>query len=363
MKSSRHEIFMRRALELAAKGEGLTRPNPPVGAVIVKNGRVIAEGWHKKAGTAHAERVALARAGAAARGAALYVTLEPCCTHGRTPPCTDAIIAAGIRTVIVASTDPNPKHRGRGFSALRRKGIGVIRGVCETEGNELIAPFAKWITTGRPMVTLKLGMSLDGKIADRNRQSKWITGPESRKRVQAMRRRVDAIMAGAGTVRADNPQLQPRPACGRKPWRVIVDVDGVIPAGARVLTDDAADRTVVAGRKLLAGRKAIQTIRLPARNPLRHLLQELGKMGILHALCEGGGELAAGLIAEECVDRFAFFTAPVLIGGVTSINSIGGRGWLMDSLPRVAVTGVEQIGGDILILAKPEVLRHSARLE
>lgn len=362
MKSS-HEQFMRRALELAVKGEGLTRPNPPVGAVIVKNNRIIAEGWHRKAGTAHAERVALANAGAKAKGAALYVTLEPCCTHGRTPPCTEAIIAAGIRTVIVASTDPNPKHRGRGFAELRKNGIKVVRGVCEAEGDELIAPFAKWITTGLPLVTLKLGMSLDGKIADRNKKSKWITGPESRKRVQEMRRRADAIMVGAGTAKADDPQLQPRPAYGRKPWRVIVDADGIIPACSRVLTDSAAARTILAGRNPSAGKSAATVIRLPKRNPLRHLLRELGKMGILHVLCEGGGELAASLIEEQCVDRLAFFAAPVLIGGRASVNSIGGRGWLMGGLPRTVITGVERIGNDILILARPENIRQIARQE
>lgn len=361
--TSDHEKFMRRALELAANGEGLTRPNPPVGAVIVKNGRIIAEGWHRKAGTAHAERVALAHAGAHAKGATLYVTLEPCCTFGRTPPCTDAIIAAEIKTVVAASTDPNPKHAGRGFAVLKKNGIEVVCGICAAEGDELIAPFAKWITTGMPLVTLKLGVSLDGKISDRNRNSKWITGPESRRCVQAMRRKVDAIMVGAGTVKADNPRLQPRPANGRKPWRVIVDANGDIPLKSNVLTDKFADRTIIAGRKRSAGKSAAQMIRIPKKNPLMHLLRELGRMGILHVLCEGGGELAAGLIEEQCVDRFAFFVAPVIIGGRESTNSVGGRGWLMNELPRVVFTGAERFGNDILILARPENLMQSARLE
>ena len=263
--------------------------------------------------------------------------------------------------MIVASTDPNPKHRGRGFAELRKNGIKVVRGVCKAEGDELIAPFAKWVTTGLPMVTLKLGMSLDGKIADRSRKSKWITGPASRKRVQEMRRRADAIMVGAGTAKADDPQLQPRPAYGRKPWRVIVDTDGEIPAKSRVLTDSFADRTVIASRKPI--KSAAQMIHLSGRNPLRHLLRELGRMGILHVLCEGGGELAASLIDEQCVDRLAFFAAPVLIGGRTSVNSIGGKGWLMDGLPRMVITGVERIGNDILILARPENIRQIARQE
>jgi len=360
---SDHEKFMLRALELAANGEGLTRPNPPVGAVIVKNGRIIAEGWHKKAGTPHAERIALANAGSEAKGATLYVTLEPCCTHGRTPPCTDAIIAAGIKTVVAASTDPNPKHSGRGFAVLKKNGVKVIHGICKAEGDELIAPFAKWITTGLPLVTLKLGMSLDGKISDRNKNSKWITCPESRERVQAMRRKADAIMVGAGTVKADNPQLQPRPANGRKPLRVIVDANGDIPLKSNVLTDKYADRTIIAGSKRIAGESAGHMIRIPRKNPLKHLLGELGKMGITQVLCEGGGELAAGLVAEQCVDRFAFFVAPVIIGGRESTNSFGGPGWLMDGLPHVVFTGMERVGNDILILARPEKLRQSSPLE
>lgn len=327
--------FMQRALALARRGEGLTRPNPPVGAVLVKNGRILAEGFHKKAGGPHAEIACLKAAGMPRRGlasATLYVTLEPCSTHGKTPPCTDAILAAGIGRVAVGATDPNPAHAGRGLRILRRAGVETVRGVCRAEAEQLIAPFAKWIRTGLPYVTVKLGMTLDGRIADASGKSKWITGPRARARVQAMRRAADAVMVGAGTVRADDPSLLPRPALGRKPWRVVVGED--IPASSAVLTDAAADRTLV-----LDG-------------TLKNIVRDLGRRGFLHVLCEGGGDLAGALLRAGLADELAVFTAPALLGG-SGIPAFGRDGWPLDKMPRLRILNLECIGEDVLIRAVP----------
>jgi diaminohydroxyphosphoribosylaminopyrimidine deaminase/5-amino-6-(5-phosphoribosylamino)uracil reductase len=235
--------WMREALALARRGVGRTRPNPPVGAVVVRDGRVVGRGFHRRAGMAHAEVEALRDAGGAAAGATLYVTLEPCSSWGRTGPCTEAIVAAGIRRVVVAARDPNPKHAGRGFRILRRAGVAVATGVLAAEGRELLAPFSRWVETGLPWVTLKLGMSVDGRLADATGRSQWITSPASRARVQDMRRTADAIIVGVGTALADDPSLTCRRYPASKPWRVIVDSRGRLPLKARVLTDGAAGRT------------------------------------------------------------------------------------------------------------------------
>ncbi|MFH0907703.1 MAG: bifunctional diaminohydroxyphosphoribosylaminopyrimidine deaminase/5-amino-6-(5-phosphoribosylamino)uracil reductase RibD [bacterium] len=329
------EKWMARALVLARKGEGLTRPNPPVGAVAVKAGKVVGAGWHRRAGTDHAEVLALRQAGAKARGATLYVTLEPCSTWGKTPPCVDAVVEAGIARVVVAIRDPNPAHEGRGLAMLRRKGIVVVENVLQEEAAELIEPFAKWITTGHPYVTLKLAMSFDGKIADRNGTSRWISGKASQKKVHELRRRADAIMVGAGTVRADDPQLLPRPGRGRKPFRVIV---GRIPRTARVLRDEHAARTIVAAPD-------------GGRISLSRLMKQLGKRGLLHVLCEGGGELAASLIKAGLVDEYFFFIAPKFMGGRKAVSALGGTGWLLKDAPGVRFVSGESVGPDLLVRA------------
>lgn len=326
---------MRRAIALARQGEGLTRPNPPVGAVLVRGGGIIAEGFHEKAGGAHAEVHCLQSAIGNLKPATLYVTLEPCSTHGRTPPCTDLILEKGVGRVVVSVMDRNPRHAGRGLEILKNAGVEVVCGVCEADGRELVAPFEKFITTGMPYVTLKLASTLDGKIADRSGGSKWITGPEARERVQQMRRRADAIMVGAGTVRADDPSLLPRPDEGRKPWRVVVGAN--IPPAAQVLRDSAAERTLVRGGDL----KAI----------LRELAE---KHDVMHLLCEGGGTLATELAEAGLVDEFAFFIAPKLMGADGIANFAKAGGLVADAL-RVAFVSVERLGQDILIKAKPEV--------
>jgi diaminohydroxyphosphoribosylaminopyrimidine deaminase/5-amino-6-(5-phosphoribosylamino)uracil reductase len=331
------EKHMMRAIELARLGEGLTRPNPPVGAVLVLEDYVVAEGWHRKAGTDHAERDCLNKLPPIAtnlKTATLYVTLEPCSTHGRTPPCTDIILAKGIGRVVVSVVDLNPAHAGRGLKILEDAGVEVVSGVCEAEGRELIAPFEKYITTGMPYVTLKLASTLDGKIADSHGDSKWITGAEARERVQAMRRRADAIMVGAGTVRADNPSLLPRPDEGRKPFRVVMGDN--VPGDAKVFFDDAAEQTVTYNGNLAA--------------TMRDLAEE---HGVMHVLCEGGGKLAARLVDEGLVDEFAFFIAPKLMGadGLPNFAKTGG---LMADVKNLRFLSLEPVGNDILIKAKME---------
>ena len=331
------EQYMMRAIELARQGEGLTRPNPPVGAVLILEDQIIAEGWHHKAGEDHAERDCLGKLppiAASLKNATLFVTLEPCSSHGRTPPCTDIILEKGIGRVVVSVEDRNPKHAGRGLDVLREAGIEVVSGVCENEGRELIAPFEKFITTGLPYVTLKLASTLDGKIADWTGDSKWITGAEARERVQEMRCRADAVMVGAATVRADDPSLLPRPARGRAPWRVVIGKN--IPSDAKVLNDEAAGRTLV--------REGL----------LKTVLKEMAERhDIMHVLCEGGGQLAAGLVEEGLVDEFAFFIAPKLIGADGRPN-FGKTGGLISEARTFKFQSMEQVGQDILIRAKLE---------
>jgi diaminohydroxyphosphoribosylaminopyrimidine deaminase/5-amino-6-(5-phosphoribosylamino)uracil reductase len=342
------EYWMRRALALARRGEGRTRPNPPVGAVVVRNGRCVGEGWHRKAGGPHAEVYALRAAGTKARGATLYVTLEPCSTHGRTPPCTDAIRAAGIRRVVAAIGDPNPAHRGRGFRLLRAHGIETTRGVLRREATELLAPFASRMTRGRPWVVLKLGATLDGRIADRHGASRWITSPASRRFVQDLRRASDAILVGSETVRADDPSLLPRPARGRRPLRVVVDGRGRIPLSARVLTDEQAHDTILAvsgacperirARFRARGASVVEPAGSRSRVNLNGLLKHLHGLGVLRVLCEGGGELAGALLRAGLIDELVWFIAPALLGGDAK-PSLGGTGWRIGKGPKL--TGLE----------------------
>jgi len=332
----KHLPFMQRALDLARRGEGLTRPNPPVGAVLVQGGKIIAEGFHKKAGGPHAEVSCLRQVKGLTskrlKSAVLYITLEPCSTEGRTPSCTDLILERGIRRVVIGCNDPNPAHAGRGIRKLRRAGVEVITGVCKQEAEALIAPFAKRMLTGLPYVTLKLGITLDGRIADASGKSQWITGPQSRKKVQELRRSADAVMVGAGTVRKDDPSLLPRPSKGRKPWRVIAGTN--IPKKSKVLTDEAADQTL-----LMDG------------SPKR-ILRDLAKRDVMHVLCEGGGELAGSLIRAGLVDEFAIFMAPSLLGG-TGFPMVGKNGWTLKGMPRLSFQTLEKCGEDIFIRALP----------
>ncbi len=341
------------ALEEAARGVGLTRPNPPVGAVLVRNGKIIGRGFHPKAGKPHAEILALREAGAAAQGATLYVTLEPCCTQGRTPPCTEAIIRSGIRRVVYGCVDPNPAHAGRADRLLTKAGIQVAAGVLEEPCRELILPFATRIREGRPYVTLKLACSLDGRIADAAGTSKWITGDAARQAVQELRRTADAILVGAETLREDDPSLLPRPARGRKPWRVIVAGRRPLPKQARVFTDGHEERTlVVADRHLrIPGVRCLRVAGSRGRVAMPAVLRALSELDCLHVVCEGGGVLAQSLLKAGLVDELWMFYAPLMLGG-DARASVAGRGWKLGEAPAFTITGVLQTGNDVLIKAR-----------
>ena len=326
---------MRRALTLARRGLGKTSPNPAVGAVLVRNGRIVAEGWHKRAGGPHAEVFALR--GVKARGATLFVTMEPCSTWGKTPPCTEAIIAAGVKRVVVAARDPNPKHNGRGLKLLRRAGIHVEAGLLADEATAMNEPFNKWITTKMPLVIAKAGMSLDGKIATRTGDSKWITGEAARREGHKVRATVDAIMAGANTVIHDDPRLTVRHGVrGKQPWRVVVDGRGRSPRTAKLFTDAHRQRTIVlttprssaSWRKNL-GQSGVHVFVIKGsagRLDMRAALRALGKMDITSVLVEGGGELLGSLFDKRLVDKFALFYAPIVIGGRDGVTAVGGEG-------------------------------------
>jgi len=358
---------MRRALRLARKAEGQTRPNPPVGAVLVKHGRVIGEGFHTRAGQPHAEVEALNACRADPRGATLYVTLEPCSTTGRTPPCTERIIRDGITRVVVGGLDPNPHHAGAGLAQLTKAGVEVAEGLCREQAEDLIAPFAKHITTGLPFVTLKLALTLDGRIADRNAQSKWITGEKARAEVQRMRRRADAVMVGSGTVCADNPSLLCRLPEGGTQMRIIVDASGRTPHTAQVYTDPAASQTIIATTPATAERNGKAwahhgarvwtfTPDRTGRIPLRQLMKRLGKEGFLHILCEGGAQLAGALNDSGLVDEYVFFYAPVILGDVQAINGINGKGVLMPDLTRMSIHETRRVGNDLLVRIRNKVV-------
>lgn len=355
------------ALRQARRGEGRTAPNPPVGAVVVRSGCRVGAGFHARAGAPHAEVTALAAAGSAGRGATLYVTLEPCSTQGRTPPCTDAIREHGVRHVVLATRDPNPLHCGRGVRALRRAGICVTEGIRRAEACELIAPFARHVTTGKPFVTLKLAMTLDGRIADAAGTSRWITGAAARKRVHDLRGRVDAILVGRRSACLDDPSLTARGRRKHVPWRIVVDSRGSLAPDARVLRDRWADRTIIAttdrcpARRVQAyGRNGAQVWRMPATRDgvsLARVMARLGRMGLLHVLCEGGGELAAALLRRGLVQRCRLFIAPCLLGG-SGVPVIGGRGWPLRSAPGMRIDSIERVGEDILLTLEPALPRR-----
>jgi len=354
--------FMRLALRLANRGKGRTSPNPAVGAVVVRNGRVIGRGWHRRSGEAHAEARAIAQAGGAARGATMYVTLEPCCTYGRTPPCTDAIVRAGLRKVIVATRDPNPRHHGRGIALLRRHGVSVRVGLLSRAAAALNEDFAKYITTGLPFTTVKVAMSLDGKIATVEGDSRWISGTESRRRSHRLRFYSDAILAGRRTVERDDPRLTARPKgrVAKVPWRIILDSKAEIPLGVNLLTPPDVSRTVIAvthraSRGKIARLEALgaRVVRCPSRRDrvsLRSLWRRLGRMGIMSVMIEGGGEAIASALDAGVVDRVMIFIAPKIVGGRGAPTPVGGEGTkrIADALSLTRVT-VERCGGDIVV--------------
>ena len=355
------ERWMTRALDLAQRGEGRTRPNPPVGAVVVRNNKAVGEGYHRKAGAAHAEVVALRAAGRSAKGADLFVTLEPCSTHGRTPPCVDTIVAAGIGRAVFAVRDPNPRHKGKAARLLRRAGVQVSEGVCADPAAALIAPFARWTLTGRPLVSLKMGMTLDGRISDDTGGSRWITSSAARAMVQDLRSRCDAVLVGSGTAQRDDPSLLCRGKRRNRHLRVIADSRGRLSPRARVLNDGHAGLTIVATTKSCPAARqrayesaGAQVWVLPARAgraSLKALLRRLGGLGVLHLLCEGGGTLACELTKLGLVDRYLFFVAPKFLAGRDSTAVLSGDGWRLGREPRLRFTGCRHVGKDLLITA------------
>ena len=350
-----HTAFMQRALDLAKRATGRTSPNPLVGAVIVKKGQVIGEGYHLKAGTAHAEVHALNAAGEDTRGATLYVTLEPCCHWGRTPPCTDAVIQAGITEVYIAEVDPNRKVAGKGIRQLEEAGLQVHVGLCEQEAAVLNEIYRKYIQTGMPFVILKTAMSLDGKIATTSGESQWITSEASRQHGHQVRDLVDAILVGRGTVERDNPSLTTRlqDRHGQDAIRVILDSCARIPTDARIFNPESDAGVVIAvtpnapAENVAALQKAgAEVITVPAadgnRVCFKRLMEILGKREITSILIEGGGEINASAVTAGIVDKVMCFIAPKIIGGRAAPGPIGGDGFpnLSDvpQLQRVRIT-------------------------
>ena len=358
---------MLRALDLAGKAQGRTSPNPLVGAVLVKDGRIVGEGFHRRAGAPHAEVEALRAAGEAARGATAFVTLEPCAHHGRTPPCADALIEAGVAQVYSAGEDPNPHVNGGGHARLRAAGIQVQTGLCAMRAREINRPFLKYVACGRPWVTAKFAMSLDGKLATRRGDSQWITGEAARGRGHQLRNMADALLVGADTVLADDPRLTTRlpeyEGDVRHPLRIVVDSSGRVPRTACMFAPDlpgdvALATTVATAEKHCRGLQAqgVQVWRLPADGSghvdLGALLDEIGRREMLTLLVEGGGELTGSLVADGLLDEVYAFVAPLLIGGRTAPGPVGdpGAGELAQAL-RLGNMVTEQIGADVLIRA------------
>lgn len=333
--SAQEKRYLLQACRLARKAAGRTSPNPMVGAVLVRGGQVVGAGYHHFAGAAHAEINALKQAGAKAKGATLYITLEPCSHHGRTPPCTRALIAAGVRQVVAGMKDPNPLVAGRGFRQLRRAGIEVRSEICQEECAELIEAFAKFITKRLPFVTLKLAATLDGKIATASGDSRWISGEPSRARVHRWRDQMDAVLVGIGTVRADDPLLTCRVANGRNPYRVVLDSRLRIAPTAQLLRLPDAGKTIVATttqapvKKVRALEKLGVTVwRLAQRNgqvAWPALLRKLAGMGVVSVLIEGGAAVAASALKSRIVDKLELFYAPKIVGGdgASMIASLG----------------------------------------
>ena len=333
---------MRAALALAARGLGRTWPNPAVGCVLVRDGTVVGRGWTQPGGRPHAETEALGRAGGAARGATAYVSLEPCAHTGKTPPCADALIAAGIARVVAAVEDPDPRVSGRGLARLREAGIAVTTDACAAEAAELNAGFFTRIKEGRPLVSLKLATSLDGRIATRRGDSQWITGEAARRRAHALRAAHDAVLVGTGTALADDPALTCRlPGLSeRSPVRVVLDRLLRLPATAKLLATAAAVPTWVvttaaadSGQRRALETMGVQTIEAPAesdgRLSLSAALRGLGERGITRLLVEGGSALSASLLQQDLVDRVYWFRSAAVIGG--------------DGLPAAASLGIEQL--------------------
>jgi diaminohydroxyphosphoribosylaminopyrimidine deaminase/5-amino-6-(5-phosphoribosylamino)uracil reductase len=351
--------WMRRALELAGRGRGYVEPNPLVGAVVERDGHVVGEGWHERYGGPHAEVHALAAAGEAARSATLYVSLEPCCHQGKMPPCTDAVLRAGIRRVVAAMEDPFPAVAGQGAARLRAAGVEVEVGLCEAEARRLNAPYLKLLSSGRPWVHAKWAMTLDGKIATRTRDSRWISGKPSRHWVHELRGRVDAIVVGIGTVLADDPLLTARPPGPRTAARVVLDSHCRTPATSQLAVTAREVPTIIVGAAVPPGRAAelralgCEVLTLPGvdgRVDVGALLEELGRRRMTNVLVEGGAGVLGSLLDAGAIDEVHVFVAPSLAGGANALTPVGGRGVeRIADVARLEQWRFEDVGGDLYI--------------
>lgn len=370
---------MRLALRLARRGSGHTSPNPMVGAVLVKRGQIIGRGWHRRAGQPHAEIEALRDAAKRCHSpgdATLYVTLEPCCTHGRTPPCTEAIIAAGIRRVVIGATDPNPNHAGKGFKILRRAGIEVVHGVLANDCAQLNEAFNHWIVRRTPFVTVKAAMTLDGKIATASGESKWITGEKARAFGMKLRHGSDAILVGVNTILADDPSMTARGVQGPKSKvqshrlrRIVLDSLARTPLSAKVVSDEhAALTTIVVGprapkHRVAALARRVNVLVAPcSKSPianrqsaidLRWLLKKLGAQNVTSLLVEGGGEVNASFLLGGLAQRVAFFYAPKILGGRDSRKAVAGDGARsLSEAIQLREIQWRKLGADLLLTAR-----------
>ncbi len=351
---------MREALNLARKGLGRTSPNPAVGCLIVKSGKIVGSGFHEKAGEAHAEVKALEGAREQARSATMYVTLEPCCCEGRTPPCTDAIIEAGVNRVVIASEDPNPKVSGRGIAQLSRAGIEVEKGILEMEAREMNEAYEKFITTKQPFVIAKAALSADGKMSAADGSSRWITGEEARSAVHDLRAQVDAVMVGIETVLKDDPELTCRTCEGKNPIRIVADSRLRIPADAKILNNDA--KTVIATTNQAPmdriealrkrGKRVVVVDDVDGEVDLKKLLGELVSEEITSIMVEGGGELIGSALDAGIVDKVMFFISPKIISGSGAVITGRGAKNIKDAT-RLERVEMKRVGEDFLLLGYP----------
>lgn len=353
--------YMKRALELARKGEGRTAPNPMVGCVVVKDGEIIGEGFHEEYGKFHAERNALNSLKESAEGAELYVTLEPCCHYGKTPPCTEVIIEHKIKRVIVACVDENPLVGGQGIEILRKHGIDVTVGVLKKEALKLNEVFFHYISKKRPFIAMKYAMTLDGKIATVSKDSKWVTSEESRKYVQVLRNRYKAILVGIHTVLEDDPMLNCRMEGGVDPVRIILDSKLRIPLESNIVKTAKEIKTIIVTTKAAGGKKeklmsfGLELIEMENEIRLPELMMKLGERNIDSILVEGGGRVHGSFLQENLVDRVYAFIAPKLIGGADALSPVEGEGiQKMTDAVKLKDTECTMIQNDILITGRVE---------
>jgi diaminohydroxyphosphoribosylaminopyrimidine deaminase / 5-amino-6-(5-phosphoribosylamino)uracil reductase len=361
---SKHEKYMDLALSLARSAQGQTAPNPMVGAVVVKDGEIVGMGAHLKAGSPHAEVHALRMAGEKTLGATIYVTLEPCSHHGRTPPCADALIKAGIAEVVVAALDPNPLVAGRGIEKLKAANINVLTGIREKEARQMNEVFNKFITTGKPFVTIKTAMTLDGKVATFTGSSRWITGDEARGEVHQLRHENEAILVGIGTVLEDNPKLTTRlPEGGRNPLRIVLDSSLRVPLEAEVVNVQEAKTWIYTTERAdmqkieLLQAKGVRVIILtgqPSVN-IEEMLAHLGQEGVSSLLVEGGSEVNGSFLQAKAADKMITYIAPKIVGGRNAPSPFGGQGveQMNEAVP-LLYREIKQVGQDFCIIGYPD---------